>query len=161
MTNAILLGIGPCSMVPGGRLNGDVATEVPEDWSFVNELGTCALETRPADPHSVTVICFSNAGTLYVGSMGAPAKRWPEYVLEDPRVRYRAGERIYELRATLVENEDERRAAFRARHRLDGEELAADVEVPDHYWIFGLEARGRGSDDGAGRDRSTASARPA
>ena len=77
--------------------------------------------------------------------MAAAVKRWPKYVLEDPRVRYRPGERIYELRAALVENEDERRAAFRARHRLNGEETAADVEVPDNYWIFRLEVRGGGT----------------
>ena len=139
---SILLGIGPCWLLPGGELSGEVETDLPADWSFVDELGSdCALETRPGDAHSITVTCYSAAGTLYVGAMQAPRKRWPKYVIEEPEVRYRAGETIYEMRAVLVETEDERRSAYRARRRLSGDDLPPDVEVPEDYWIFRLEPR--------------------
>ncbi|MEE9282281.1 MAG: hypothetical protein V3V67_19125 [Myxococcota bacterium] len=136
-----LLGLGPCARTPGSLLIGPVATELPDDWSFVDELGTCTIETRPAFPHSVTVTCYSSEGELYVGSVQAAGKRWPQYVLDDPCVRYRAAGVIYELRATLVENSAERNQIFRARRGLGGRQVPPDLEAPAHYWIFHLGPR--------------------
>ena len=136
----VLLALGPCSRVPGGRLNGEVA-EAPDDWSFVDDLGTCALETRPSAPHSVTVTCYSHEGELYVGSKGAPDKSWPRYVLEDTRVRYRAGDRVYELIATRIEEPERRDAVYAARRALGGAELEPDLQAPEDYWIFQLQPR--------------------
>lgn len=136
-----LLAIGPCSRLPGGSLTGEVASELPEDWSFVDQLGTCAIEARPDSPHSVTVTCYSSGGRLYVGSMNAAGKRWPRYVMEDPRVRYRAGGVTYELLATRVEDGDARNEIYRSRRSLGGQEVEPDLEAPDHYWIFRLDSR--------------------
>ncbi len=135
------LALGPCSRIPGGRLTGEVASELPDDWSFVDELGTCAIETRPSFPHSVTVACYSAGGELYVGAMNGADKSWPKYVLEDSRVRYRAGDRIYELVATRILDETARNRIFRARAGAGGREVAEDLAAPAHYWIFHLGPR--------------------
>ena len=141
MASIALLALGPCSRIPGGSLTGEVAAELPDDWSFVDLLGTCALETRPSDPHSVTVTCYSHQGELYVGATGAPDKRWPRYVLDDARVRYRADETIYELVATRVDDPARRTAVFGSRQALRGAEAEPGLQAPEDYWIFHLGPR--------------------
>jgi hypothetical protein len=95
----------PIGPVAGRQLSGTVVAEPVTDWSFTDEHQTIAIETRPAAPHSVTVICFTHEGNLYVPAQGGSEKSWPYYALADPRVRVRVGDRIYPARATRVTDE--------------------------------------------------------
>ncbi|MBW2421662.1 MAG: hypothetical protein JRH19_24190 [Deltaproteobacteria bacterium] len=96
---------GPIVMIPGGELSGKVEA-VPSDWSFTDSVETMQLETRPADPYSVNIWGASVGDRFYIGC-GNPEKGWCKYVLEDPNVRLRVNDSIYELRAEPIENEPE------------------------------------------------------
>ena len=97
-----------CGPVPGGSLHGEL-TLPPAAWSDVlgGERAMCEIEARPADPHSIQLECFSRDGQLYVQShRWALADWWPEswaaIWLEEPDVRVRIGDAIYELRAVRL-----------------------------------------------------------
>jgi len=98
----LVLGCGPFVLIPGGELSGGV-TEVPNDWSFTKEISTVQLESRPSDPYSVNIWATGVGKDLYLHA-GANRANWVEYIEADPRVRLRIEDRIYELRATRVED---------------------------------------------------------
>ena len=72
----MLMGMGPCGPIPGGELSGDVVTAPVDDWSFANDVPRCAVEVRPASPHSVTVNCMSWQQRLFVSCSECELKRW-------------------------------------------------------------------------------------
>jgi hypothetical protein len=94
------VGWGPFLVFPGGQLTGTVA-EVPADWTFMSEVGTVELETRPDDPYSVNIWATGIADTLYIHA-GANRARWVEQIEANPNVRVRIGRKIYLLKATRV-----------------------------------------------------------
>ena len=109
-TLALVAGLwacGPIERFPGGRLRGEVVAGPVEDWSFSDEHATIQLETRPSFPHSITTWCFTHEGDLYVPSGAPTQKKWPFFVLEDPHVRLKIGDRIYLGRAHRVTDEAE------------------------------------------------------
>jgi hypothetical protein len=132
---ALALGCGP---VPGGALRGEVAL-APAAWSDVlsGDRAMCEIESRPADAHSIQLECFAREGALYVQShRWALADWWPEswaaIWLDEPDVRVRIGDRIYELRAVRVTD-----AALRTTML---NERGYDP-VPDGIVLFRFDAR--------------------
>jgi hypothetical protein len=99
---------GPCGPIPGSRLGGAETSAAGVDFSFAGGSSPCAIETRPADPHSVRASCFARGSTLYVRSIFAPRKRWPAYVAENADVRIRLEGKIYPMRAVRITDETER-----------------------------------------------------
>jgi hypothetical protein len=91
---------GPFGPIPGGRLTGVRAEHPVADWSFANDYAHAQLELRPHDPYSVTVDFYVVDGKLYlaIGKQG-DWSRWRRYIRDDPRVRVRFGERVYDLLA--------------------------------------------------------------
>jgi hypothetical protein len=100
-----LAGCGPFLVIPGGQLDG-VSAAPPTDWSFTNEVDTVQLETNPEDPYSVNIWAVGMGPLLYVHA-GANRAAWVEHMEADPRVRIRIEEKIYTLKASRVEGEDE------------------------------------------------------
>ena len=99
---AVAIGCGgPFLMFPGGSLSGEVVSDPPASWSFVDSR-FMDLEVRPADPYSVTINYFVVDGLLYIDP--EPDRVWSQYLVEDDRVRARFGfdDRVYLLRAVLV-----------------------------------------------------------
>jgi hypothetical protein len=90
---------GPILIFPGGALSGTVVSEPVSDWSFVDET-FLELETRPSDPYSVQLNYVVRDGKLYIDP--AEGKRWLDHLREDPRVRVRFGDDLYDLEAVLV-----------------------------------------------------------
>ena len=45
------------TLVSGRALSGTLVTSPVDNWSFTDEHEFIAVETRPAAPHSVTVVC--------------------------------------------------------------------------------------------------------
>ena len=90
---------GPFLVFPGGALRGEVVSEAPTDWSFVDD-AFIDLETRPADPYSVELNYIVRDGKLYIDP--AEGREWFEYIKADPRVRVRFGGKVYLLEAVLV-----------------------------------------------------------
>lgn len=96
------LGCGPVLLVPGGELTGEV-TPLPSDWSFTDDISTVQIETRPSDPYSVNIWITRVDDLLYLHA-GANRATWIEALEADPRLRVRIDEKIYELRASRVED---------------------------------------------------------
>jgi len=146
----LLLGIvgcgGPIGPLPGGALSGEVGPSEVSDWSFADGVENAQLETRPTDPHSVNTWFAGVGEALYVPTsmiLGpkTPTKRsWVAHVAENPHVRIRLGETVYERTARPVENaaEFERaRLALEARY-----EIAVEDRDPERtIWIYRLDPR--------------------
>jgi hypothetical protein len=129
---------GPIGPFPGGKLSGAPGEPVT-DWSAVvvgaNHL---ELEVDPAHPRSLTTSYIVRDGTLYVPSMFAARKSWPQQVLADDRVVLRIGGRLYDRRAVRVTDPGELRLVARA---FDPS-TRADVDVGTlSTWYFRIEPR--------------------
>jgi hypothetical protein len=99
---------GPLGPIPGGRLQGGIIRKPVTDWSFAAAYRHAQVETRPENPYSVTVNYYVADGELYldIGTEG-DWNRWRRFMREDPRVRVRFGEHVYEVLAVPVFDRDE------------------------------------------------------
>ncbi len=104
-------------VIPGGRLSGEEVPGRVTDWSFMQQHRLVTLEVRPSDPYSVNTSCFYHEGVLYVRSSprfplkqvrqliwGSGESRWAQFLLLDPTMRLKVGEKIYNVQATQVED---------------------------------------------------------
>jgi hypothetical protein len=127
--------IGPIS---GRAVTGTVAA-YPGDWSFSDEHSTIAVEVRPEAPHSVTTICFIHDGALYVPAQSGSTKDWTRYVVADPRVRLKIGDRVFEAVATRIEDADPE--TFLASAGKKYPQVASQDEIPEDIWLFRIGPR--------------------
>ncbi len=112
---ALVLAAGceePFIVFAGGALSGEVV-EPPEDWSSMDPMDTVQLETQPDDPYSINIWIASVGKDLYVAT-GDDGTNWTEHLAEDPMVRLRADDQIYELRARPVLDRAERARVSKA-----------------------------------------------
>jgi hypothetical protein len=91
----------------GGRLTGTLVTDPVADWSFANAYPWAEVEARPDRPVSVTMRFYVAGGQLYLDLAKRRFARWRDLVREDPRVRVRFGDRVYELLAVAVSDRGE------------------------------------------------------
>jgi hypothetical protein len=136
----ILAGCEPVGPIPGGALSGELVTGPVEDWSLQGEEETIFVETRPSDPHSVTVWCVAHEGALYIPSRDPGKKRWVQNLMEEPAVRLKIAGRIYERRAVRVTDPAEFEAAgakLIAKYEIESEDIDDATEV----WLFRIEPR--------------------
>jgi hypothetical protein len=134
------IALAACGPVPGGSLSGQV-TPVPADWSAAlpDARAFCEVESRPADPHSIQLECFVYERALYVQShrwVNAswwPAKSWALIWAEEPAVRVRIDDALYEVDAVAVTD-----AAQRARVL----EFRGYDPVPDGIVLFRFDPQG-------------------
>ena len=114
-------GCEPISSIPGGELAG-VVQDAPPEWSQVPE--TLQLETRPTDPYSVNIWGVGLEKHLYVAT-ASHETNWVPFITSDPSVRVRLDGSLYPLRASLVEDSDERArvaAAYDEKYAVDRNE---------------------------------------
>jgi hypothetical protein len=109
-TTAVVLGLvltacGPLVMIPGGELTGSVKP-IPQNWKFSDAIDTVQLETRPGDPYSVNIWGVGLGEAFYVAA-GDAESRWASFIAEDPRVRLKLNDDLYELNAVRVTDEAE------------------------------------------------------
>ncbi len=106
----ILTACGPTVMFPGGELKGTVAGGTVSDWSFSDAMTTVQLETRRSRPYSINIWGVSRGSAFYIsaeswrGFLGLGDARWVGHIADDPRVRLRIGETLYERKAVRVED---------------------------------------------------------
>jgi hypothetical protein len=122
-------------VVPGGPLLGSEASEPVRDWSFSDAYPLIAVETRGRFfRHSVTVLCVSYGGDLYLMARHAPRKRWVQEMMRDPRIRVRIGDTIYPGRAVRVTeplpDHPVARAVLRKYVAIEAEHVRALPETP-------------------------------
>ncbi len=93
----------PWSIIQGRQLIGEEVTEPIDDWSFELQYRTVTNEVRPSDPYSVNTGYIFHEGVLYVMSGKGGESRWSQFLLQDPNMRIRVGDKLYPVRATRVE----------------------------------------------------------
>jgi hypothetical protein len=134
-----VFGCGPIGPFPGGRLSGQVASSLPDDWTFSDAEENVQLETRPSDPYSVNVWSVGIGDRIYVASGRGGESNWVAHIAEDPNVRLRVGGTIYELRAVRVSAEvDGDRFVEGLMRKYDWEPSARER---DRAWLFRLDPR--------------------
>lgn len=129
---------GPVGPIPGGAFRGAAVDDPNPDWSSLEQI--IEIEIRPAKPWSLSVWNAVVDGELYVPSAKGASRRWPKVALEDPRIRVRAGGRIYDRRIERVTDEEligKVRGVLSERYGLDRDPDAAD----DGLWIFHVAPR--------------------
>ena len=94
----------PYGRLPGGRLSGEEVTDPVTAWSIILKRPPLTLEVRPSDPYSVHTSFSIHEGNLYVSSIIGGDSRWARFLLEDPNLRIRSGNKIYKVRATKIED---------------------------------------------------------
>lgn len=139
LVGAAFVACEPIGPIAGGRLSGEAVTGPVDDWSFADPEPTIQIETRPDDPHSVTVWCVAHEGRLYVPSRHPERKRWVKNVLEDPRVRVRVGGRLYEGVAVRVTDAAEIEGVVPALLRKYEIE-PRDAEEERDVWLFRIDS---------------------
>lgn len=121
--------LSACGPVPGGTLSG-VSTRAPEDWSELldGERTLCEIESRPADPHSIQLDCFLHRDQLHVQShrwafaSWWPVESWAAIWIQEPEVRVRIGQLVFEMEALHISDPVERKTILEFR----GYETAPD-----------------------------------
>jgi len=132
---------GPIGPLAGGELDGS-QRPAPADWDFTEDHFTIAVEVRPDDPHSVTVVCFVSDGELYVPARDAAEKEWPQMAVADGRARVRVGEDLYPVRLVKVEDDSEREKVFQAASQKYPQLAKQSAgRIPDGVWLFRAERR--------------------
>lgn len=132
-----VVGCGPLLVIPGGRLDG-VPAPAPNDWSFIDEVDTVQLETRPEDPYSVNIWAVGMGPIAYVHA-GANRSSWVEHMEANSEVRIRVEGNLYEVRASRVEDQDEFERFSDAYEQKYGSR-PRNENVTEAY-LFRLEAR--------------------
>jgi len=113
---------GPVGPFAGGRLSGDVERDPIADWSFANQYALMQVETRPENPYSVNVHFYVVEGRLYIeAGRDRSFSRWRRLLWENPDVRVRFGERVYEVTAVEVTDPEEIAAVLPAFYEKDSE----------------------------------------
>lgn len=115
-------GCEPKDRRPGTWLSGNVAEGPISDWSFVNDQMEVFVETHPwyGIPHSVTTVIASKDGKVFVPSIyEAPAefpgsKYWNGIIADNPSVRLKVGDTLYEMEARPATNQEEFAEGFSA-----------------------------------------------
>ncbi|MEE8558269.1 MAG: hypothetical protein V3T14_10330 [Myxococcota bacterium] len=129
----------PVGPIAGRQVTGEIVSTPVSDWTFTDEHMTIALETRPAKPHSVTTVCFTHEGALYVPAQQGASKSWTHYAVSDPRVRLKIGDKVYPARATRVTDSSlapALRAAASEKYDFDAGDDDPDLE---DIWVFRLD----------------------
>jgi len=135
----LLLACGPLGPIAGGELSG-TATSPPPDWHFTDAVETVQLETRPEDPYSVNIWGVAYEDAFYVAAGGGDESAWVMHVAEDPRVRLRIGDRLFELQAQRVDDPAVRDAVMQALIRKY--DFQPDPEDAATAVLFRLVPRG-------------------
>ena len=133
----LVVSCGPFLLLPGGKLGG-VAAPAPDDWSLTDDVDTVQLETRPEDPYSVNIWAVGMGPLLYVHA-GANRSSWVEHIEASSDVRVRVEGRLYDLRASRVEDQDEFTRFSDAYEQKYG--LRPGNENVAEAYLFRLEAR--------------------
>jgi hypothetical protein len=157
MTSAVLFTIlltstscrGPFGPIAGRKLAGRLNDQVVTDWSFANRFPYMQIEVRPADPYSVNINFYVVGLRLYIEAGHRAWSRWRRLFRNDPRVRVRFGEVVYERRAHPVSDPAEIAAILPVYFEKDRVNPPADCDsawsvstsLPDEVEFLRLDPR--------------------
>lgn len=145
---------GPTLGFPGGRLTGILAREPVSNWSFSDETEIVQLETRLSRPYSTNIWGVSSGAAFYISSeswrnlLGLADARWVAYIADDPRIRLRIYETLYERNAVRVRDGAELASVlmlFESKYgdlpHFEQTRRAAEDEDWPSAWIYRLDPR--------------------
>jgi len=134
----------PYAIIPGKQLIGEEVAGPIDDWSFVQQYRTVTNEVRPSVPYSVNTGYIFHDGVVYVISGRGGGSRWAQFLLQDPNMRIRVGDKLYRVRATRVEDPELLSEFHRMRNARNPdpedrtpEDLAREARV----WFFRIDSR--------------------
>jgi len=131
----------PYGPLPGGRLQGEEVTEPVTDWSFVQEYGILTSEVRPSSPYSIHSGYVFHDGVIYLSSGLGARGRWPYFLLENPNMRLRIGDKLYPVRATRVEDPALFDAIHDTRDSRNPNRPPRTAEERAKIWFFRIDSR--------------------
>jgi len=133
----------PCERTSGGYLLGSEVSESVDDWSFTSDreiVPLCQIQVSTGLlPHSINLNCMASQGELYLSCASCDGKRWSTAVLEDPRARLRAGESVYQVTVTRVQDPMILDRAWIARAAKLGR--PTDTPRQEGWWSFRVVSR--------------------
>ena len=124
----------PCGRTPGGYLLGEESQEVIADWSFVNEVTLCQLQTRAfLLPHSINLNCSSLENDLFIGCMNCEGKNWGAALTEQGVARIRINNTVYPVNARRLMATAEKDHAWLSSS-IKAERAPGTPRPPDNIW---------------------------
>ena len=129
---------GPVAILPGGPMSGTVSFE--NFPGFGNRSSDfIELQVEGWRPSSRTVIGFLHTENLYIPSVRAESKWWPQRVLNEPQVIVRYRGILYQRRAARITD-----SALILQLRKAAAEVETLVSTPEMFtadttWFFRLE----------------------
>jgi hypothetical protein len=119
----------PIGPMPGKSLSGDVSPP-PESWTSFNSAEVIQLEVN--GPYSVNLWGVGSGDFYYVAASQGTESRWAKRIEVDSGVRLRIGEKVFELDAQIVREDEERDRvgnAFSEKYDIEAREDFPDVVV--------------------------------
>lgn len=124
----------PCDRTPGGYLLGEESQEVISDWSFVNDVPICQIQTSVFIlPHSINLNCSSMENELFIGCMNCEGKRWGAALTERGQARIRIGGTVYPVAARRLTDTAEKDHAWLSSS-TKAERPPGTPRPPDNIW---------------------------
>ena len=125
---------------PGQRLGG-TEQPIPADFEFVNRWEHDLVQLKVSGdllPHVVTIWAVAIGDSIYLWT--APSTGWKQRIEKRPDVWIRVGDDVYPLRASLVEDAEQRQRvfeAFMAKYDKGIRKLFGGLEpAAEHFEIF-------------------------
>jgi len=134
----------PYAIIPGKQLRGEEVTVPIEDWIFVKEVRTVINEVRPSDPYSVNTGYVLREGVLYIPSGFGGESSWARFLIQDPNMRIKVGDKLYPVRATLEEDPEvisDLHEIRRRRNPNQEEPTPEEAARLAKMWFFQLDSR--------------------
>ena len=129
----------PCEQTPGGYLLGEESQEVISDWSFVNEVSLCQLQTRGSFlPHSLNLNCYSTDKELFIGCMNCETKSWGASLVEQGIARIRINNIVYPVTARRLMQPAEKDHAWLSSSTKAQRPLDTPRPPDNNWWTFQL-----------------------
>ena len=133
----LLASCEPMGPLPGGQLSGTVVS-VPENWAAFGDVEIMQIETRSESPYSINIWAVDVGTSIYIASGSGAQTEWVEHLQEDPGIRLRISDNLYELVVTKVTDTAELEEVH-ARY-IEKYDYQTDV-APDDAWVYRLDPR--------------------
>jgi hypothetical protein len=129
---------GPVEILPGGPMSGAVSFEsFPGFGDRTSDF--IELQVQGWRPSSRTVIGFLHNEDLYIPSVQAKNKWWPQQVLDDPKVIVRYRGILYPRRASRITDPPVILQLREAIAEVDTLVSTPEMFTADTTWFFKLE----------------------
>ncbi len=138
LSTLLLTACQPSDSRPGLWLSGEVEA-FPSDWSFSDDSSLIAVQvgTPYGLPHSVTIWCVQVEGTLYIAASRPESKRWPGWVEDEPDIKLKLADRLFEGRLQRLNSADEINPvseAYSVKYELTQSLASSDEEPSSWFW---------------------------